>query len=62
MHLLTFTMLWADSADDKLIIFFSYFSYELGSDTSCKLSPRETICMKCQILGDNLHEVSDPIF
>ena len=22
----------------------------LGTDTSCKLSPEETICMKCQIL------------
>ena len=29
---------------------FSYFSYKIGSDTSCKLSPNETICMKCQIL------------
>ena len=23
---------------------------KIGSDTSCKLSPEETICMKCQIL------------
>ena len=25
-HILTLTTLWADSADDKLMIFFSYFS------------------------------------
>ena len=39
-------------------------------DISCKLSAKETICMKCQRLfsgenkklGDNLHEVSKPIF
>ena len=29
---------------------FSYFSYKIGFDNSCKLSPKETICMKCQIL------------
>ena len=29
---------------------FLIFSSEIGSDTSCKLSPKETICMKCQIL------------
>ena len=32
-------------------IFFSvYISHKTGFDTSCKLSPMETICMKCQIL------------
>ena len=40
--------LWANSADDKLV--FSYFSQKTGFDISCKLSPQETICMKCQIL------------
>ena len=29
---------------------FSYFSRKTGFDISCKLSPMETICMKCQIL------------
>ena len=51
-------------------IFFSHFSQETGFDISCKLSPVETICMKCQILfemqiifiGDNLHEISNPVF
>ena len=43
------TTLWADSADDKLATFFLLF-LEIGSVTSCKLSPKETICMKCQIL------------
>ena len=45
---LTFTILWALSADDKLLI-FSYFSQETGIDISYKLSPLETVCMKCQI-------------
>ena len=31
-------------------IFFSYFSQKTGYDISCKLSPKETVCMKCQIL------------
>ena len=29
---------------------FSYSSSKIGFDTACKLSPKETICMKCQIL------------
>ena len=29
---------------------FSYFSQKTRLDISCKLSPMETICMKCQIL------------
>ena len=29
-------MLWEDSADDKLVIFFSYFSHKIESDTSCR--------------------------
>ena len=28
----------------------SYFSKNIGFDTSCKLSPEVRICMKCQIL------------
>ena len=47
---LTFTTLWADSADDKVIIFF--FPQKIGFDISCKLSPKE---------GDSLYEMSDPI-
>ena len=30
--------------------FFFYFSQLIGFDISCKLSPEETICMKCQNL------------
>ena len=30
--------------------YFSFFSQKTGFDISCKLSPLETICMKCQIL------------
>ena len=42
-------MVWANSADNKLMIFF-IFSQKIGFDISGKLSPRETICMKCQSL------------
>ena len=48
---LTFTNLWADSADDKLMIVFLFFFFQkTGFDTSCKLSPFERICMKCRNL------------
>ena len=40
----TLTILWADSADDKLMIFFLFFSRKFD------LTPKETIFMKCQIL------------
>ena len=30
--------------------YFSWFSQETGFNISCKMSPLETICMKCQIL------------
>ena len=46
--LLTFSMCWADSADDKLMVF--HFSKKIGFDICCKLLPKEKICMKCQIL------------
>ena len=35
---------------DNILKYFSYFSQKTGFDISCKLSPLETICMKCQIL------------
>ena len=35
--------------DNESQLYF-YFSQKTGLDTSCKLSPMETICMKCQIL------------
>ena len=55
------TLLWADSADDKLIIFFLFFSQKIGFDISYKLSPWEIICMKCQILfsGKNKKNISE---
>ena len=46
---LTITNHCADSPNDKLLIFF-LFSQKTGFDISCKLSPMETICMKCQYL------------
>ena len=45
------TTIWDNSANDTLMIFFFFFfSQTTGLDISCKLSPLETICMKCQIL------------
>ena len=38
------------SADHIFKYFFSYFSQETGFGNSCKLSPMEKNCMKCQIL------------
>ena len=71
---LSSTTLWANSADDKLMI-FSYFSQKIGFDISCKLS------LKCQNLfsrknnifprkqdltfhanGDNLHGMPKRVF
>ena len=48
VYLLTFTTLRVISADKKLTILFSYFSWKTGFDISCKLSPEESICMKHQ--------------
>ena len=47
---LTFTTVWANSADDKLIVFFSSFSQKMGFDISCSIST-----------ADNLHEMSKPV-
>ena len=42
-----YTTLWANSADDKFMIFFSFFFFQkIGIDISCRLSPGEMICMK----------------
>ena len=48
---LTFTTLYANSADDKLMIFFL-------------ISPGNRIWHFIQIvsIGDNLHEMSNPVF
>ena len=40
---LTLTTLWANSADDKLKISFLFFPEN-------RISPMETICLKCLIL------------
>ena len=47
---LTLCMLGKNFSRQYLEIFFFNFSYKIEFDTSCKLSPKETICMKCQIL------------
>ena len=54
IHLgLTFTTVWADSADDKLTMrFFTFFSSHItGYDISCKLSALQTTYMECQNLN-----------
>ena len=55
---LTFTTLWANSADDKLILFLIFSGNRF--DISCKLSAMETICMKGQSLfsGKNKKNIS----
>ena len=45
----TFTTLGANSAA-AILITFSYFLQKIGFEISCKLSLKETICMKCQSL------------
>ena len=47
-HVLNSTTLWANSTDDKCI--FSYFLQQISFGI-CKLSPKETICMKDQSLS-----------
>ena len=44
--------------------FFSYFSLKTRFDISCKLSPLETICMKCQIFfsGKNKKNILTCLF
>ena len=37
-------------AADNILKYFSYFCQKIGFDISCKWSPKETICIKCQIL------------
>ena len=49
LNTLTFTTVWANSADDKPMI-FSCFSQKIGIYISRKLSPNETIHMKGQSL------------
>ena len=44
------TALWVKFSADDILKYFSYFPQKTGYDISCKLSPKETICMKCQIL------------
>ena len=55
--ILTFTCLWANSADDKLMMFFFFIfprKYTLTIYANCfprgQFVPKETICMKCQCL------------
>ena len=53
---LNITTLWANSADDKLVIYFI-----ISHKTGFEISYWETICMKCQILvflGENKKNIS----
>ena len=38
------------SQKKKALIFSYFFPRKKGFDISCKLSPKETICLKCQSL------------
>ena len=39
---------WVNISADNILKYFSYFPQKKGFDISCKLIPKETICMKCQ--------------
>ena len=38
------------------------FFTESRFDISCILSPMEAICMKCQVLFSDFHEMTNPVF
>ena len=52
--------LWVKFSAENILKYISYFSQKTGFDISCKLSPLETICMKCQMLfsGKNKKNIS----
>ena len=47
-YFLVFSLLAKDCCGHSEIVFL--FCLKIGFDISCKLSPQETICMKCEIL------------
>ena len=47
---LMLSMLGKNFSRQQSEIFFLIFQKKMGFDISCKLSPQETICMKCQCL------------
>ena len=50
--------LWVEFSAGDILKLFSYFHQKTGCDITCKLSPLETICMKCQILfSGKRHEI-----
>ena len=61
---ITFPNLWANLADDKLIVSVLFFLQKVGFNISCKLSPQETsklspqetICLKCQCLFSGMNK------
>ena len=50
LAVLTLSMLGKMSADDIGLFFFFFFFPNTGFGISCRLSPKETICMTCQSL------------
>ena len=43
-------MCWLNNSADNILIYCTYLSQKIGFDIPCKLSPKETVCMKCQSL------------
>ena len=41
---------WVKFSADNILKYFYFSKKKTGLDISCKLSPKETICMKCQNL------------
>ena len=60
MEQLSIIACWVKILADNILKYFSYFSQTTGFGISCKLSPMETIRMKCQILfsGENKKNIS----
>ena len=49
-HPYSLLALWVKFSADDILKYFSNFSQKTGFYISCKLSPLETVCMKCLIL------------
>ena len=52
---------WVKISLDDIFKYFFYFTQKTGFAISCKLSPLETVCMKCQILfcGKNKENIAN---
>ena len=54
--------LWVKFSADNILKYFFYFSQKTRFDISCKLSPKETICMTFQVLFSGKIRKISPIW